>query len=439
MLDRIDALERLQKLKEAGAINETEFEFQKSKILSQEDERQISSLDPEFDPEPLNDAVIENEPSKNATNILTMLVYLIVTIFVLFLYLVDSNFLGLANILSWIAITVSVFLVFKDAAYIDNQGFDWGRLKWTVLTVVVWVVAFPAYIFQRASFIEDMELKYGSKLNVLVQTKTLVSVFLSTILLMLLGLFGDGYRNFPNDEPSHVAEMEGMSEATISNGQNLSITSKDILDGRCKLVVGQKSYIDGNCLIELSSDGSFSVFENTDRSGYFTIMQREGDGGMGYWNGSRNSTHAQDSLGELTREGACWVNSESSSKICAWDKPSNSNATNETKTSETNRTVWDCTSVYGETILVTLDTSSYVFSPRNPDGGELYGKLEREPPETFEETGDIRATLNLIGSKSSSWSMIYGDAGPALFNFSELSGDGSECTLPGQAPKYSFN
>ncbi len=40
------------------------------------------------------------------------------------------------------------------------------------------------------------------------------------------------------------------------------------------------------------------------------------DRGEGYWNEEQGATHAQTSLGALTRQGACWQNAQA--KVYAW-------------------------------------------------------------------------------------------------------------------------
>lgn len=84
--------------------------------------------------------------------------------------------------------------------------------------------------------------------------------------------------------------------------------------GRCSLVVGNQTYIDGPCWISLDADGSFQI---TSLDGqYFALLFRDAGPPFGYWNGGPGSTHAQDPLGEMTRHGACWESDRG--KMCAW-------------------------------------------------------------------------------------------------------------------------
>lgn len=103
--------------------------------------------------------------------------------------------------------------------------------------------------------------------------------------------------------------------------------------------------------------------------------------------------------------------------------------------------VWDCGSVYGERIFVGLGRGAYTFAPRNPDGGMLAGRLIKKP-KIISASGagyDTYLTLEGSGSQPNQWSLYEGDNGPALFNYSPISGDGSECVKPGALPKYSTN
>lgn len=86
--------------------------------------------------------------------------------------------------------------------------------------------------------------------------------------------------------------------------------------GRCLLRIKGSNYLDGPCDIALDADGSFDIFERFGAPGFFAKVMRDGATAQGYWNGSRDSDHAQDDLGELTRNGACWENA--TARICAW-------------------------------------------------------------------------------------------------------------------------
>lgn len=97
-----------------------------------------------------------------------------------------------------------------------------------------------------------------------------------------------------------------------------AVPSADTLrSGRCKLVVKGQSYIDGPCFYSLDDEGSFSIYDTPEGTGgYFATLVRDGASGVGYWNGSKGSTHAQDELGTMSRNGACWSNEDH--RMCLW-------------------------------------------------------------------------------------------------------------------------
>ncbi|MGF7153284.1 SHOCT domain-containing protein [Novosphingobium gossypii] len=122
-----------------------------------------------------------------------------------------------------------------------------------------------------------------------------------------------------NHDRKAMADASQSSSETPGNqpmaGQSETATA--LKSGRCKLIAKGTTYIDGSCFYSLDENGSFSIYETSSRrGGYFAILQRDGADGIGFWSGSRASTHAQDELGTLSRKGACWENAQS--KICLW-------------------------------------------------------------------------------------------------------------------------
>jgi hypothetical protein len=103
--------------------------------------------------------------------------------------------------------------------------------------------------------------------------------------------------------------------------------------------------------------------------------------------------------------------------------------------------VWEC-NFDSQPFTVTLSESSYKFAPYNPDGGQLQGAVR-----ILEEwdRGLAVTNLELVGSGAPEgrWAFVedeYGGKRRALMAYAvESSGDGSECTPPGQAPQYEFN
>lgn len=116
----------------------------------------------------------------------------------------------------------------------------------------------------------------------------------------------------PSPAAGQAADSASPSETAATQGDTIAQSKP----GRCKLVVKGTTYIDGTCPVELDPDGSFSINRDQGGSGYFAMLQRDGASAKGYWNGSPDSTHAQDELGDMTRKGACWQND--TAQLCAW-------------------------------------------------------------------------------------------------------------------------
>lgn len=102
----------------------------------------------------------------------------------------------------------------------------------------------------------------------------------------------------------------------MSAGQKSA--NSDIQHGTCKLRVSGSLMFDGGCSYRLDPNGSFAIYENYGGAGYFAMLERDGDTAFGYWNGSRSSDHAQDALGSMTRQGACWTDTTGTSEMCVW-------------------------------------------------------------------------------------------------------------------------
>lgn len=103
--------------------------------------------------------------------------------------------------------------------------------------------------------------------------------------------------------------------------------------------------------------------------------------------------------------------------------------------------VWEC-DYDSPPFTVTLSENNYKFAPYNPDGGQLQGAVR-----VLEEWDEgLKVTsLELIGSGAPEgrWGFVEDELGGkrrALMAYAvESSGDGSECTPPGQAAQYEFN
>lgn len=91
--------------------------------------------------------------------------------------------------------------------------------------------------------------------------------------------------------------------------------------GGCTLQVDGRTYLDGPCNIDVQDGGSFSIGTGrTDRSRFFAYVALDPDGtAQGHWNGTGGGSHAHDGLGQLRRQGACWVNGRA--RVCARAAP----------------------------------------------------------------------------------------------------------------------
>lgn len=81
----------------------------------------------------------------------------------------------------------------------------------------------------------------------------------------------------------------------------------------CLMTIRGRNFIDGRCQFESDKDGSFRVFGEK-YFAYVNIMSRGVADAS--WNGNPPTQHAQEPLGELRRNGACWESN--AVRICAW-------------------------------------------------------------------------------------------------------------------------
>jgi hypothetical protein len=93
----------------------------------------------------------------------------------------------------------------------------------------------------------------------------------------------------------------------------------NLRNGRCQLQVNGTNRINGRCLYSMEGDGSFYIREAGRRGNnfYFAYLSKTGrNTANASWSGSRASSHAHDSLGDLVRQGACWTNRRN--RVCLW-------------------------------------------------------------------------------------------------------------------------
>src|SRR5262249_54892945 len=96
-----------------------------------------------------------------------------------------------------------------------------------------------------------------------------------------------------------------------------ALSAAHAFKGECVLQVKDVTYLDGPCEISMEAGGNFQVSTLTGRL-YFAAFFPEGGGtATASWNGTiPGATHAHTDLGNLSRQGACWVNEQA--KVCAW-------------------------------------------------------------------------------------------------------------------------
>lgn len=106
---------------------------------------------------------------------------------------------------------------------------------------------------------------------------------------------------------------------------------------------------------------------------------------------------------------------------------------------ETTKSIWECD--WGDPrgpFSVILTGNSYEFKPYNPDDGALSGEVREASKDGW--NGANMTTLEFVGGGApvGRWGWVE-EPGKrkALFMYAvESSGDGSECTPPGEGPQY---
>ena len=113
-----------------------------------------------------------------------------------------------------------------------------------------------------------------------------------------------------------------VAAAMVVLGSGVAVMAAPITEarafmGRCLLQVDHRAYLNGPCNIEMLGEGSFSIGTGENRSRYFAyvLVDRATGRASGSWNGPSAASHAHEELGELTRQGACWVNARA--RVCA--------------------------------------------------------------------------------------------------------------------------
>lgn len=109
--------------------------------------------------------------------------------------------------------------------------------------------------------------------------------------------------------------MTGAIDATAQG-------SSRMIPSVCFIEVDGRIFLQGNCDADFSSDGSFSIGTGVNRRAakHFAYVNIDPvtKKGRGSWNGEEAESHAHDDLGDMARQGGCWVNAKA--KVCAWKR-----------------------------------------------------------------------------------------------------------------------
>jgi hypothetical protein len=108
---------------------------------------------------------------------------------------------------------------------------------------------------------------------------------------------------------------QGVTEDNAAGDEGGYVEPKPVR-GRCLLQVAGKKYIDGVCEIFRDPDRSLDIQDTLNKPTYFAKVMLDGTAARGYWNEEPGATRAHTDLGDLTRDGPCWINQ--ATRICAW-------------------------------------------------------------------------------------------------------------------------
>jgi hypothetical protein len=132
----------------------------------------------------------------------------------------------------------------------------------------------------------------------------------------LLDVLADMKKSMPPEESDDAAN--DTPSLTTTDVHANSGYEENLFTGRCLLEVGGRRYIDGQCPINESPDGSFSIgaAESVPLRFFATVRITGKRLAEGHWNEEEGTNHAHAPLGKLRFERGCWQNE--SAKVCAW-------------------------------------------------------------------------------------------------------------------------
>lgn len=89
------------------------------------------------------------------------------------------------------------------------------------------------------------------------------------------------------------------------------------VSGECLISVRGRTYRDGPCRITLYPGGGFQAGGGRGGEYFATVdIDAASGGAQAFWNGAEAESHAHDPLGDVVRQGGCWVNAKA--RVCAW-------------------------------------------------------------------------------------------------------------------------
>lgn len=237
MVDILGDLARLQKLREAGVLSDSEFDEQKATLLSNYKNSVSDSRLP-------SDAIDLKQPSteKNAPSAFTPMDISTIGIFIaalaMFLFLAPATILLYLKFYVILSI-MSAIVIYIDARHIDMQGYDWNRAKWGFTTFALSVVTIPIYILKRDEFLEEIVVKYGESISVLIHKFHLMLIYAIVVIVLIYQIVvALNIGNFDTGQSSSAHESS-ISEDTnkIASSEPSQVTSpKEFTEAEQKII-----------------------------------------------------------------------------------------------------------------------------------------------------------------------------------------------------------
>lgn len=90
----------------------------------------------------------------------------------------------------------------------------------------------------------------------------------------------------------------------------------------CYMEVDRQIVMQGSCTFEADADGSFRImgndYDDAAGTGHFALVSLTEKGtAVGSWTGEGGAVRAHAPLGQLFRNGGCWINH--TTRVCAWE------------------------------------------------------------------------------------------------------------------------